>query len=165
MIAVTRRSPMRDAHRAIDQMTHLRGDGGLLDECAGHVLEQARQIDFLLIMAADRGARLLAGDREHRHVIEARVVKAGDQVRGAGARRRDADAKFAGEFGVGRCHEGGHFFVPHLDELDFAIGVTLRAIERAEHAVDAVARIAEDFAHAPGMEPFHQKITDRLRHD
>ncbi len=112
----------RDADGAVDQMAHLRRGGSLFDERAGHVLEQARQIDFLLIVAADRGARLLAGNGEHRHVIEPRVVEAGDQMRGAGSGRRDADAKLAGEFGVGRSHERRHFLMPRLDELDLAVG-------------------------------------------
>ena len=143
---VTRRSPvaMRMA-RSIRWRT-CAGRGSLLDERSGHVLEHARQIDFLLIMAAERGARLLAGDRQHRHVIQPRVIEAGDQVRGAGARSCDADAEFAGELGVGRSHERGHFLMPRLDELDLAVG----ALQRAEHTVDAVAGIAEDSPHAPG---------------
>lgn len=70
---------------AVDQMAHLRGGGSLLDKRSGHILDQARQIDFLLIVAAERGARLLAGNGEHRHVIEPRVIEAGDQMRGAGS--------------------------------------------------------------------------------
>ena len=95
MIAVTRRSPiaMRTA-RSIRWRT-CAGGGRLLDERAGDVLEHADQVDFLLIMAAERGARLLAGDREHRHVIEPRVIKAGDQMRRAGTRCGDAHAEFA----------------------------------------------------------------------
>ena len=38
-------------------------------------LNMRLQIDLLLVMAAHRGARLLAGDRQHRHVIQPRVVK------------------------------------------------------------------------------------------
>ena len=40
-IAVTRRSRQRDADGAVDEMAHLRRRGGLLDERAGHILEQA----------------------------------------------------------------------------------------------------------------------------
>ena len=85
-------------------------------------LNRLGEIDFLLVMAADRGARLLAGDRENRHVIEPGVVKPGDQMRRAGPGGRDADAELAGELGVGRGHEGRHFLVPRLDELDFPVG-------------------------------------------
>ena len=43
-------------------------------------------------------------------------------MRGARARSRDADAELAGEFGMGRRHEGRHLLMPHLDELDLAVG-------------------------------------------
>ena len=76
------------------------------------------QIEFLLIMPAQRRACLLAGNRQHRHVIHPRVVQASEQMRCAGAGGSDADAKFTGELGIGRCHERGHFLVPRLDELD-----------------------------------------------
>ena len=68
---------------------------GLLHEGAGYVLEHAQQVDLLLIVAANRVAGLLTYNREHRHMIKARVVEPGYQVRSAGARGRDADAKFA----------------------------------------------------------------------
>ena len=48
--------------------------------------------------------------------------------------------------------------MPRLDEFDLAVG----ALQRAKHAVDAVAGIAEDFSHAPGMEPLDQEITNGL---
>ncbi len=73
-----------NADGAVDQMADLRRGRSLLDKSSGHVLEQARQIDFLLIVTAERGARLLSGNSEHRHVIEPRIIEAGDQVRGAG---------------------------------------------------------------------------------
>ena len=75
----------RDANGAVDQMPHLRRRRRLLHERAGDILEHADEIDFLLIMAAERVARLLADDRQHRHVIQPRIVKPGDQVRGARA--------------------------------------------------------------------------------
>ncbi len=45
--------------------------------------------------------------------------------------------------------------MPHLDEFN-AVG----ALQRADHTVDAVARIAIDAAHAPSVEPFDHKIAD-----
>ena len=68
--------------------------------------------------------------------------------------------KLAGEFGVGRCHERRHLLVTRLDELDFPFG----AVERAEHAVDAVAGIAEDVAHAPVVQTLNKEIADGLGH-
>ena len=48
--------------------------------------------------------------------------------------------------------------MPGLDELDLALG----AVEGAEYAVDAVAGIAEDVAHAPVMQTLDEKIAYRL---
>lgn len=85
-------------------------------------------------MTAQRRARLLADDGQHRHVVHARIVEAGYQVRSAGAGSSDAHAQFAGELGVGRGHERGHFLVPCLNEFDLAFGPA----HGAEHAVDAI---------------------------
>src|SRR5690606_36970689 len=60
-----------DAHGAVDQMAHLRRRGAHLHVVAGHVLEQTEQVDLLLVVAAERGALLLADDRDHRRVVEA----------------------------------------------------------------------------------------------
>src|SRR6185437_3898557 len=79
------------ADGAIHQMTDLGRRRRLLYEGAGHVLEEACEVDLLLVMAAHGRTRLLAGDGEHRHVIEARVVEAGHEMRGARTRSRDAD--------------------------------------------------------------------------
>ena len=150
----------RDAHRAVGQMAHLRRHRRGVDEGAGDVLEHRRQIDLLLVMAAERHPRLLAGDRQHRHVIEPRVVKPGDEMRRARPRGGDADAELAGELGMRRGHEGGHLLVPDLDELDLAFG----ALQRAEHAVDAVAGIAVDPSHAPLMKTLDKEVADGLGH-
>ena len=45
-----------------------------------------------------------------------------------------------------------------LDELDLAVGT----VKGAEHAVDAVAGIAEDFCNAPGVKALNQKIAYSL---
>lgn len=43
-------------------------------------------------------------------------------------------------------HEGGHFFVPGLDEPDFF----LSAVESAEDAVEAVSRVTENLLYTRG---------------
>ena len=96
----------------------------------GDVLEERQQVDLLLVVAAERGARLLADDGDHRLVVELRVVEAVQQVDGAGAGGGDAHADLAGELGVAAGHEGGHLLVARLDELGVAVG----AVERAEDA-------------------------------
>ena len=52
-------------------------------------------------------------------------------------------------------HEGRHFLVPDLNEFDVA-----SPLQRADHAVDAVARITIDAANAPSVQPFDDEITD-----
>ncbi len=149
-----------DADRPVDQMAHLRRRAGLLDEGAGDVLEHRRQVQFLLVMPAQGGKRLLAGDGEHRHMVHARIVEAGQQVRGAGAGGGDADAQAATELGIGGGHERRHFLMAGLDEPDLAVG----PVERAEHTIDAIARIAVDAPHAPLVQAFNKKVADRHRH-
>ena len=88
----------------------------------GDVLEQDRQVDLLLVVAAERGARLLADDRDHRLVVELGVVEAVEEVDRAGPGGRHADADLAGELGVGAGHERGHLLVARLDEVDPVLG-------------------------------------------
>ena len=149
------------AHRTVDQVTDLRSRAGLLHEGARHVLEHADQIDFLLIVSAERRPGLLPGNRQDRDVIHPRVIHAGDQMGRAGARRRDANAEFAGELGIGRGHERGHFLVARLNELDL---VSPEAGQAAQQSVDAVAGIAKDAPDAPLMQAFPKEITDCLCH-
>lgn len=141
-------------------MADLGWGAGLLDERAGNVLEQAHQVQFLLVMPTQRVARLLAADCEDGHVVHACVIQAGDQVRRPRARRRDTHSQLAGELGMGAGHERGHFFVTGLDEPDLALG----PIQGPEYTVDAVARIAVDATYAPFIKALNQKITDGHAH-
>ena len=50
--------------------------------------------------------------------------------------------------------------MPHLDELDFSVP----ALQAADEAVDPVAGVAENLAHAPRVQAFNEEIADRLRH-
>ena len=111
-------------------------------------------------MPADGAPRLLTDDREQRLVVGARIVHAGDQMRGTRPRGRDADAELAGEFRVGRGHEGRHFLVPRLNELDLVAG----AVQGPENAVDPVSRVAEHAAHAPCVKAGNDEVADGLRH-
>src|SRR4029079_19453192 len=67
---------------------------------------------------------------------------------------------FASEFGVAACHEGGHFFVASLHELN----AILRASQCAQDAVDAVTWVAEDAAHAPIGKSCDNEICDSRGH-
>jgi hypothetical protein len=111
-------------------------------------------------VAAERGAVLLADDRDHRLVIEQRVVEAVQQVDRARPRRREADADLAGELRVRRRHERRHLLVADLHELR----AVLRAPKRAHDSVDAIARVSEDAAHAPCAQTLDQEVADGAGH-
>ncbi len=142
----------RDPDCPIDDVTKLRRAGHLLDEL-GDVREHAVEVQLLLVAgAADRGFRL-PRDCEHGHVVELRVVQAGDEMGRPRPAGRQADAELAGELGMGHGHECRHFLVARLDELDLAV-----TLERADHAVDSVAGIAVDAPDAPALQPVNQEI-------
>ena len=89
-------------------------------------------------------------------MIEFCVIKPGDKVRRARAAGRQTHAEFASEFCMGHRHEGRHFLMPDLDELN---GIFC-ALQCPEHAVDAVARIAINAPHAPLLKTADKKIAD-----
>ncbi|MNL14277.1 hypothetical protein D3C87_1352090 [compost metagenome] len=118
-----------------------------------HVLEQADQVYLLLIVAAQRAARLLAHDGHDRLVVQLGVVQPVQQVDGARPGRGQAHADLPREFGVGAGHEGRAFFVACLDEFQFLVFP-----KRADQAVDAIAGIAEHTLHAPFAQAGEDKI-------
>ena len=85
----------RDPDRAVDQVPHLGRRGCLHDIGARDVLEHREKVELLLVVPAEGIAGLLAHDRQHRLVIEQRIVEPGDKVRGTGSGRRDADPELA----------------------------------------------------------------------
>jgi len=107
----------RNAQRAVDQVPRLLGAGGLLHEVVRDILEQRNQVDFLLEVAAQRAARLLAHQRQHGLVVQLGVVQAVEQMDRARPRGRHADADLAGELRMRAGHEGGHLLVAGLHEL------------------------------------------------
>ena len=111
-------------------------------------------------MRADRGARLLADDRQHRHMVEPRVIQPGQQVRRPGPRGREADAQFTGKLRMSGGHERCHFLMTDLHEFELIRDL----LKRTEQPIDAVAGIAEDAPHSPLVQPIPEKFTDGLRH-
>ena len=93
-------------------------------------------------------------------MIELGVIEAVEKMNGAGPRRREADARLAGELGVGARHESGHLLVPHLHVVDL---VGERG-ERDVDAVDPVAGVPVNPLHAPLHEPLDEKVTDGIAH-
>ena len=100
------------------EMPDLRRRGRHVHVLMRDILEERDKIDLLLVIAAERRARLLADDGHHRLVIHLRVVKSIEQMDRARAGRGQTNADFAGELGMRARHERRHFFVPHLDEFD-----------------------------------------------
>jgi len=74
-----------------------------------HVLEEGGQIDFLVGAPAKHAARLLAHDREHRLVIEHRVVEPVPGVDRARPGGDQANAEPAAELGMRARHQRGAF--------------------------------------------------------
>ncbi len=150
-----------NAHRAVDAVPDLRRLRRGHHVVAGHVLEQRLQVDLLLVVRADRGARLLAHDGDHRHVVHLRVVQPGQQVDCPRSRGRVAQPDLAGELGVRRRHEGGHLLVADLDVRHAG----LRPLQRKIEAADAVARIAEHPLQAPLVEAVPDEVADGHAHE
>ena len=90
----------RDAHRPVDEVAQLTRHAGGRDEIRRDILEQRLQIDFLLIVCADAGTRLLAHYGDDGYVVHLRVVQAGEQVDRAGSGSGVAESDLAGELGV-----------------------------------------------------------------
>jgi chromosomal replication initiator protein len=88
---------------------------------------------------AERVRRRLPGDDEDRHAVGERARDAGDEVRGAGARRRGADREAAAGAGVAVGHEGSAALVLRVDELELLV-----VLHRLEHGVEEPADDAED---------------------
>ena len=148
-----------DAHAAVDEVAGLRRRHAGVHVAAGDVLEEVLQVDFLLVVAADRRARLLADDGEDRLVVEAGIVKPVQEMDRAGTGGGQADADLAGPFGVGAGHEGRFLLVPGLDEFDRVLPV---AAEGRDDAADAVAGEAVDALDAPFLEAGENEIGDLL---
>ena len=153
----------RDPERAIDKVTDLSRLHRHLDELVGDVLEQRRQVDFLLVVAANPCARLLTDDRHHRLMVELCVIETVEQMDRAGTGGRHADPGFAGELGMRTRHERRHLLVPGLDELG-TLRAIARAAERADDPVDPVPGISVDPLDAPCGETLEKVVAHGLAH-
>ena len=89
-------------------------------------------------------------------MVQLRVVKTGQQVGSTWTTGREADPNFTRELRVTGRHKGSHFLVPNLDELDPAI-----PLDRPDHAVDAVARVAVNPRNPPSLQPLDHEVAHR----
>jgi hypothetical protein len=92
---------------------------------------------------------------ENRRVIKLCIVQPRNQMGGAWPAGRQADPNFTGELGVGYGHEGRHFFVPDLNEVNL-----VSPLQGTDHAVDAITWISVDPANTPGVQTLNDKIAD-----
>ena len=119
----------------------------------GDIGEHPVEVELLLIASAPHGRLGLPANRQYWYVVSPGIVKTGDQVGGTGSASGQAYAQFAGELGMRNGHERAHLLVARLDEVDPAI-----ALEGADDAVDAIARIAEDAPYTPSLQSFDKEV-------
>src|SRR5207253_8603385 len=81
-------------------------------------------------------------------------------MNGARARGRHTDTDLARPLRVAAGHECRHLLVANLHEVRIAV----RAVERADQRIDAVAGIAVDAVHAPLVFFFKQKTAYEIGH-
>ena len=112
---------------------------------ARDILEKRNEIDFLLVVAAERREALLPDNGYHRLVIEPCIIETIQQVDGSGAGGCQANADLAGELGMGTGHECGHLLMANLNEVEFVAG----AIERRNDAGDAISGKTENPSEFP----------------
>ena len=77
--------------------------------------------DILLGVSADQIVELQAGDRQHRRPIHLGVVEAIQEVNASRPGGRQTYPEFARVLGIAAGHEGGCFFVPHVDEANLVL--------------------------------------------
>ena len=103
-----------DAERLADDLGHGRR---LLDALVPlrHRLEHADDVDELVRLLVELVEPGLAGDRDHRRVVEIRVGDPGHEVGGTGPEGRHRDGGPAGQAAVDVGHERGALLVPGRD--------------------------------------------------
>ena len=120
----------------------------VLDDRQGH----AEHVQFLERVGAHQVRGHLPGDADHRHRIQQRVGDAGDEVRRAGARGRDANADATAVARVAVRGQRGRLLMPHQHVLHRA------AEQGVVEGHDAAARIAEEGIDPFGLERLHQPL-------
>ena len=105
--------------------------------------EHVDDVDVLVALLVDQVEAHLAGDRDHRGVVEVRVGDAGDQVGRPRAQRAEADAGPAREPPVDVGHERRPLLVAHDHDLDRRAAQRLHDLEGllpgdGEDALDAL---------------------------
>jgi hypothetical protein len=139
-----------------ERLAHDLGNGaGLLHALVplGHGLEHPHDVDVLVRLLVELVETGLAGDGDHRRVVEECVGDAGDQVGGAGPERRHGDRGASGQPPVDVGHERGALFVAGRDVSDTAL-----ATERVEDIHRLLAGDREDVPAALGDEALDEEV-------
>jgi hypothetical protein len=124
------------------------------------VFEQRLQVHFLLVVAAERGTRLLAHDGHHGHVVHLRVVQAIEGVDCPRPGCGQTHADLTGELGMRAGHEGRHFLVAHTNVFE----TVCSSPQGAHDAVDAIARVTKNALDLPLRQALEKEVTHRLAH-
>ena len=145
----------RDVERLDDdarQVVHVAHEVVVLRDRA----RDAAGVGLLERVVADGLGGDLAGERDHRDAVHVGGREAGDDVRGAGAARHDADAGLPGGARVGVRHVGAALLVAGKDEVEL-----LRLGELVEDVEDRPAGIREDRLHPQALEPLDDDARTR----
>ena len=146
---------LRDPERLADD---LRERADVLDALVPfrHRLEHPDDVDELVgLLVGLVGARL-AGDRDHRRMVEEGIGDAGDEVRRAGPQGRHRDGRPSGEPAVHVGHERGALLMAGRD-----VGHGRLTAQRVEDAHRLFARDREDVLAALGREAVHEQRCGR----
>ena len=124
-----------------------------LNTVLGDRVEQVHQVQVLMALLVHPRRRGLASYSNHRCVIHIGIRHTGDEVGSAGAERREADSRLAGEAAVDVCHEGGALLVARCDEAHLAVQ------QRIHHIDVFLSRDAEDVFHALVFETANEQLS------
>ena len=161
---VLRQRQMRDARAGIGRRDRLMNDGRRLRRgrdgfgVERHVAEQQIGLGGLDKISAMHLARHVAGQRQHRRVVAACLVKPRDQMIAAGAGGAGTNRKPPGQFCLAGGGEGRAFFVADADPFDLA------APHRIGQRIEGIADQSEDLLDADLFEHANQLPCDRLCH-
>src|SRR6476660_6371297 len=100
-------------------------------------------------MGANQVMELEASNRQHRLMIELRVIEAVEEMNPTRTGSCEANSEPAGKLGVGTCHECGCLFVTYLDKTD----LVLTLAQRFYYSVDSVSGQAKNDLNTPVDQP------------
>jgi hypothetical protein len=162
---VLRDVEQRDAARAVrggDRFVDLRrrrvggGDRGGVD--AG-VAERLHVVGRLQVVDAGHRRRNVAGNRQHRRMVVARFVEAGEQMRRARPGRSGADAETSADLGLTGRRQSRALLVAHAEPAN-----PFFAPDRVGERVQRVADDAEHLADSGLDQGIDEQLPDGLRH-